>query len=201
MREVAIVGAGMTPFAEHFSLGIKDLLPMAFAECAASVDKGLAVADIQAAWFGELTTTDGFPSGILADSCGLLDIPVTHVENACATGQDTLRNAIFAVSSGYVDVALVVGADKVRETSARTTFWEWMGMTRDMAWDYPLGLVAPANFAPHVRRDLHEAPAPGTHLAMIAVKNHHHATTNPKAQLRNEITVEQLLNAPMVVEP
>ena len=49
MREVAIVGAGMTPFAEHFSLGIKDLLPMAFAECAASVDKGLDVADIQAA--------------------------------------------------------------------------------------------------------------------------------------------------------
>jgi hypothetical protein len=47
MREVAIVGAGMTPFAEHFSLGIKDLLPMAFAECAASVDKGLEVADIQ----------------------------------------------------------------------------------------------------------------------------------------------------------
>lgn len=66
MREVTIVGAGMTPFAEHFSLGIKDLLPMAFAECAASVDKGLAVADIQAAWFGELSTTDGFPSGILA---------------------------------------------------------------------------------------------------------------------------------------
>src|ERR1700733_13790512 len=73
MRKVAIVGAGMTPFAEHFSLGIKDLLPMAFAECAASVDKGLEVGDIQAAWFGELSTTDGFPSGILADTCGLLE--------------------------------------------------------------------------------------------------------------------------------
>ena len=82
--------------------------------------------------------------------------------NACATGQDALRNAVFGVASGYVDVALVVGADKVRETSARSTFWDWMAMTRDMAWDYPLGLVAPANFALHVRRYLHEAPATGS---------------------------------------
>ena len=71
----------------------------------------------------------------------------------------------MGVASGYFDVALVVGADKVRETSARTTFWEWMAMTRDMAWDYPLGLVAPANFALHVARYLHEAPATREHLA------------------------------------
>ena len=201
MRRVAIVGAGMTPFAEHFDLGIKELLPMAVSEMERSVDNGLDRADIDAAWFGELATTDGFPAGILADSCGLLDIPVTHVENACATGQDALRNAVFGVASGYLDVALVVGADKVRETSARSTFWDWMGMTRDMAWDYPLGLVAPANFALHVRRYLHEAPATREHLAMIAVKNHHHAMSNPKAHLHQEITVEQVLGAPMVVEP
>jgi len=201
MRRVAIVGAGMTPFGEHFALGIKDLLPMAVSEMARSVDKGLDRSAIEAAWFGELTPTDGFPAGVLADSCGLLDIPVSHVENACATGQDALRNAIFGVASGHVDVALVVGADKVRETSARTTFWDWMGMTRDMAWDYPLGLVAPANFALHVQRYLHEAPATREHLAMIAVKNHQHALTNPKAHLRQEITVEQVLSAPVVVEP
>ncbi|MCW2903684.1 MAG: putative acetyl-CoA acetyltransferase [Streptosporangiaceae bacterium] len=201
MRRVAVAGAGMTAFGEHFGLGIKDLLPMAVSEMAASVDKGLKRAEIEAAWFGALTTTDGFPSGILADSCGLLDIPVTRVENACATGNDAVRNATFAVGSGAVDVALVVGADKVRESSARNTFWEWAGLTRDMAWDYPLGLVAPANFALHVARYLHESPATREHLAMVAVKNHRHALSNPKAQLRFEITVEQALNAPMVVEP
>ncbi|MDX6342020.1 MAG: acetyl-CoA C-acetyltransferase, partial [Trebonia sp.] len=201
MREVAIVGAGMTPFAEHFSLGLKDLLPMAFAECAASVDKGLNVADIQAAWFGELSTTDGFPSGILADTCGLLDVPVTHVENACATGNDAVRNAVMGIASGFYDVVLVMGADKVRESASKDTFWEWAAMTRDMAWDYPLGLVAPANFALHVARYLHESPATREHMAMVAVKNHHHAVSNPKAQLRFDITVEQVLNAPVVVEP
>jgi acetyl-CoA C-acetyltransferase len=201
MRRVAIVGAGMTAFKEHFDLGIKDLVPMAVSEMAASVDKGLDRSDIQAAWFGELTTTDGFPSGILADSCDLLDIPVTRVENACATGNDAVRNATYAVASGAFDVALVVGADKVRESSARSTFWEWAKLTRDVAWDYPVGLVAPANFALHAARYLHESPATREHLAMVAVKNHKHALPNPKAQLRYEITIEQVLNAPTVVAP
>ena len=121
--------------------------------------------ELEAAWFGELTTTDGFPAGVLADSCGLLDIPVTRVENQCATGNDALRNALYAVGSGYVDVALVVGADKTREIAAAATFWDWMGMARDMAWDYPLGLIAPASFALHVARYMHEYGATKEHLA------------------------------------
>ncbi|MCX2931656.1 beta-ketoacyl synthase N-terminal-like domain-containing protein [Mycobacterium sp. CVI_P3] len=201
MRHVAIVGAGMTTFAEHFELGIKDLIPMAYAECTARVDKGIDKSDIQAAWIGELSTTDGFPAGILADTLDLMNVPVTRVENACATGNDAIRNATMAIASGAYDVALVVGADKVRETSSDATFWEWSAMTRDTAWDYPLGLVAPANFALHVNRYLHESPATKEHMAMVAVKNHFHALNNPKAQLRYEITVEQVLAAPILVEP
>ena len=201
MRNVAIVGAGMTPFAEHFELGIKDLVPMAYAEVVANVDKGIQKSEIEAAWFGELSTTDGFPSGILADTLDLTDIPVTRIENACATGNDAIRNGTLAIASGLYDVVLVVGADKVRETSSNTTFWDWAAMTRDNAWDYPLGLVAPANFALHVMRYLHESPATKEHMAMVAVKNHFHAVTNPKAQLRYEITVEKALAAPIVVEP
>ena len=70
-----------------------------------------------------------------------------------------------------------------------------------MAWDYPIGVVAPANFALHVNRYLHESPATREHLAMVAVKNHHNGVSNPMAQLRYEITVEEVLNAPIVVEP
>jgi acetyl-CoA C-acetyltransferase len=201
MRKVAIVGAGMTPFAEHFALGIKDLLPMAFSECAASVDKGLSKSDLEAAWFGAMGTPDGFPSGILADALGLPDLPVTRVENSCATGNDAVRNALFGVASGAFDVALVMGADKVRETSTKDMLWEWEAMARDMAWDYPLGLVSPASFALHVKRYLHESPATREHMAMVAVKNHRHGVTNPKARLRFEITLEQALNAPIVVTP
>jgi acetyl-CoA C-acetyltransferase len=84
MRKVAIVGAGMTPWAEHFALDVKDLLPMAFADCAASVDEGLAETDLQATWFGATGTADGFPSGILADTLRPRDLPVTRVENSRA---------------------------------------------------------------------------------------------------------------------
>src|SRR6201991_4621213 len=201
MRKVAIVGAGMTAFGEHFALGIKDLLPMAFAECAASVDKGLQKADLQAAWFGAMGTADGFPSGILADTLGLPDLPVTRIENSCGTGHDAVRNALFGISSGAFDVALVMGADKLRDTTSADMLWEWEAMARDMGWDYPLGLVAPAGFALHVRRYMHESPATREHLAMVAVKNHRHGVNNPKARLRFEITVEQARAAPTVVTP
>ncbi|MGK8488491.1 thiolase C-terminal domain-containing protein [Nocardia asiatica] len=201
MRKVAIVGAGMTPFAEHFALGIQDLLLMAFADCAASVDKGLRTADLQAAWFGAMGTTGGFPAGVLADALDLPDLPVTHIDNSCATGNDAVRNALFAISSGAVDVALVIGADKLRETAQKDLLREWETLTRDNAWDYQLGLFAPAGFALHVNRYLYESSATREHLAMVAVKNHRHGARNPKARLRFEITLEQALAAPIVADP
>jgi acetyl-CoA C-acetyltransferase len=201
MRPVALVGAGMIPFGELFGEGIKDMVPQALHAALASVDKGMERSEVEAAWFGELQSTDGFAAGLLADSCGLLDIPVTHVENACATGNDALRNAVYAVGGGYFDVALVLGADKTREMSARSTLWEWIAMTRDKAWDFPLGLIAPANFALHVTRYLHETKATREHMAMVAVKNHANALQNPFAHLRFEVTVDQVLAAPIVVEP
>ncbi|WP_067680707.1 thiolase C-terminal domain-containing protein [Nocardia miyunensis] len=201
MRRVAVVGAGMTPFAEHFALGMKDLVPMAFAECLGGVDRGMPKSDVQAAWFGAMGNTDGFPAGILADALGMPDLPVTRVENSCATGNDAVRNALFGIASGACDVALVVGADKLRETAQKDMLWEWEAMARDMAWDYPLGLIAPAGFALHVSRYLHESPATREHLAMVAVKNHRHGVRNPKARLRFEITMAQALDAPTVAGP
>ncbi|WP_040871747.1 thiolase C-terminal domain-containing protein [Nocardia exalbida] len=201
MRKVAIVGAGMTPFAEHFALGIQDLLLMAFADCAASVDKGLRTTDLQAAWFGAIGTTGGFPAGVLADALDLPDLPVTHIDNSCATGHDAVRNALFAISSGAVDVALVIGADKLRETAQKDLLREWENLTRENAWDYQLGLFAPAGFALHVNRYLYESSATREHLAMVAVKNHRHGARNPKARLRFEITMEQALTAPIVADP
>jgi acetyl-CoA C-acetyltransferase len=201
MRGVAVVGAGMVPFGERFEQGMKELLPLALAKTLASVDKGMDKSELQAAWFGQLQTSDGHPAGVLADSCGLLDIPVTRIENQCATGNDAVRNATYAIASGAVDVALVIGADKTRETPVTATFWDWMGLARDRGWDYPLGLIAPANFALHVARYMHEYEVAPEHLAMVAVKNHHNAMTNPLAHLHQEITVEQVLAAPRVVGP
>lgn len=105
-------------------------------------------------------TPDGFPAGILADSLGLPDLPVTRIENSCATGNDTVRDALYGVASGTADVALMMGADKV-----------------------------------------HETPSTREHMAMVAVKNHRHGLSNPKARLRFEVTIDEVLAAPTVVTP
>lgn len=191
----------MIPFGERFDMGIKEMVAAAYTAAMGSVDKGMDRNDIQAAWFGELQTVDGFPSGLMADATGLLDIPVTRVENACATGNDAIRNAVLAVGSGHYDVALVIGADKIRDTSSRSTFWDWMRGNRDMAWDFPLGLIAPANFALHVTRYMHEYGLSREPQAMVAVKNHHNGMTNPYAHLRFEVSIEKVLSAPKVVDP
>lgn len=168
---------------------------------AGAVDKALGKANLSAAWFGAMGTADGFASGILADTQGLPDLPVTRIENSSATGYDAIRDALFAVASGAFDVALAMAADKLRDTTSVDMLWEWEAMARDMAWHYPLGWVAPAGFALHIRRYLHESPATEEHLATVAVKKHHHGVNNPRARLRFEITMEQALNAPTVVSP
>ncbi len=123
------------------------------------------------------------------------------MENSSATGNDAVRNALFGVASGAFDVALAIGADKLRDTTSKDMVWGWEAMSRDMEWDYPLGVVAPAGFALHAARYLHESPAAREHMAMVAVKNRRHGVKNPKVRLRFEITIDQVLSAPMVVTP
>lgn len=201
MREVAIVGAAMAPFGELEHLAFKDLVGDVVAEVVASTDEPLRRDDIGAAWMAELGTTDGFPAGILADAGGLDGIPITRVENACATGSAAIQQAVLALGAGYCDVALVFGGEKLREGTSADTFWEWMGQMRDRAWDYPLALIAPANFALHVQRYLHEYPAGPEHLALVAVKNHRNGARNPKAHLRFEVTIQQVMASPVVADP
>ena len=107
----------------------------------------------------------------------------------------------IAVVQRHVDVALVVGADKVRETSSRSTFWEWMGHDPRPGLGLPPRPRRPGQLRP-ARAPLPARVAGATreHMAMVAVKNHKHAVPNPKAQLRFEITIEQVLAAPMVVD-
>jgi len=149
MRPVAMVGAGMIPFGELFHLGMKEMLPAALGEALASVDNGLQPSDIDAVWFGQLQASDGHPAGVLADSCGLLEAPVTRVENQCATGNDAVRQATYAIASGYVDIALVIGCGQdARDLRLGYVLGTRMGLARDRAWDYPLGLIDPGELRP-----------------------------------------------------
>ena len=109
---VAIVGMGCTKFGERFDMGLDDLIIDASSQAfsAAGIDKDA----VDAYWFG--TAQSGMSGITLARPLQLEGKPVTRVENYCATGSDALRQAAYAVASGAYDVAMAIGAEKVKDS-------------------------------------------------------------------------------------
>ena len=197
-NKVAIVGMGCVKFGENFDKSIDDMMIDAVYE--AYADAGIESKDIQAAWLGQLW--GGHTGQILAAPLKLSYIPVTHTENACATGSEALRGACYAVAAGACDIALAVGVEKLKDTG-------YMGLpqTRPNAtWSYRLSaMTPPAGFALMATRYF-EKHALGVQkgkqlLAKIAVKNHFNGSMNPKAHFQKNITLEMALNAPMIAYP
>ncbi len=109
---VAIVGMGCTRFAEHWDKGLDDLIVEAAEDTFASA--GITKEDVDAYWFG--TAQSGMSGITLARPLQLQGKPITRVENYCTTGSEALRAAAYAVASGAYDVAMAVGAEKVKDS-------------------------------------------------------------------------------------
>lgn len=197
-NKVAIVGMGCVKFGENFDKSIDDMMIDAVHE--AYADAGIEQKDIQAAWLGQLW--GGHTGQILAAPLKLSYIPVTHTENACATGSEALRGACYAVASGVCDIALAVGVEKLKDTG-----YVGLPQTRPNAtWSYRLAaLTPPAGFAMMATRYFAENGLDVQQgkrlLSKIAVKNHHNGSLNPKAHFQKEITLETALRAPMIAYP
>jgi len=195
--KVAIIGAGCTKFGERWDVGVEDLLIEAVYE--AFEDAGVEPKEIQAAWIG--TSQSGARGETLSYPLKLEYIPVTRVENACATGTEAFRGACYAVAAGVYDIALAVGVEKTKDTG-----FAGLAETRPSTgtWTEP-SLPPPVQFALMATRYFHHyniSYEEGKRiLAMISVKNHHNGLLSPKAHLRREITLEQAINAPMIVWP
>ncbi|UCC59540.1 MAG: acetyl-CoA acetyltransferase, partial [Dehalococcoidia bacterium] len=111
--KVAIIGMGCTRFGELWDMGVEDLMLGASYE--AFEDAGIEPKDIDAAWVGNWLETSGVSGISLAGALRLQFIPVTRVENLCATGSETIRAAAYAVASGACDVGLAVGIEKLKD--------------------------------------------------------------------------------------
>ena len=199
--KIAIIGMGCTKFGERWELGVEDLLVEAAYE--AFEDAGIGPKEIQAAWIG--TVFSGL-SAITLSPLGLQYIPMTRVENMCATGTEALRAASYAILAGACDIALAIGVEKLKD--AGTTGVKGpaiVGDNPDGTAGIGPGYSAPASFAYMATRYFHDYklnPEEGkTLLAKIAVKNHHNGTLNPKAHFHNELTVEQVVKAPIIAWP
>jgi acetyl-CoA C-acetyltransferase len=199
--KVAIVGMGCTKFGERWDMGVEDLLVEAAYE--ALEDAGIQAGDVQAAWLG--TVFSGI-TAITMSPLGLQYIPMTRVENMCATGSEALRGAAYAVASGACDIALAIGVEKLKDSGQTGVKGpSIVGDNPDGSPGIGSGFSAPASFAYLGTRYFHQyglAPDHGKRLlAQIAVKNHHNGSLNPKAHFHNELTVDQVMNAPIVAWP
>jgi acetyl-CoA C-acetyltransferase len=200
--KVAILGMGCAKFGERWNDDASALMVEAYGE--AMTDAGIEDSRIDAAWLAvAFDAVNVGPSGIpLAMALRLPDIGVTKVENYCASGTEAFRAAVYAVASGACDIALALGAEKLKDTGYGGLPVRTRGTTFDM-----IGIVgsAPGNFAQLAaaycaehgveRGELKRA------MAHISVKSHANGAKNPKAHLRKPIDVDTVLNAPMIAEP
>jgi acetyl-CoA C-acetyltransferase len=200
--KVAIIGMGCSKFGERWDSGTDQLLAEAFDEALA--DARVERSQIEAAWFGSCIDSVNVGGSAIPASVALrLDgIPVTRVENMCATGTEALRAAAYAVASGAVDIALAIGAEKLKDAGYGGLPASFRGTFNDL-W-LPMG-SAPAGFAQLAagyrtkfqisKEELKRA------LAHVSWKSHQNGVLSPKAHLRKEVSMETILGAPMIAEP
>jgi len=205
-NKVAIIGMGCTKFGELWDKSAEDLIVEAFVE--ATEDAGIEKKDIQAAWFGthfeDVSTGRGGTA--LSTTLKLPFIPVTRVENFCATGSEALRGAAYAVAAGAYDITLALGVEKLKDVGyGGLPESAGIGLTGTLGRFISPNSTAPGSFAMMATRYFAQyglSPEEGKRtLAKISVKSHHNGSLNPKAHLRREVTVEQIMKAPIIAWP
>jgi acetyl-CoA acetyltransferase len=195
--KVFVAGIGVLPFGKHVERSVTSLA--VDAGLLALRDAGVAPRDIGMGFFANVLAPRLFGDSTLGQnvfaSLGMNRIPVVNVENACTSGSTAFHLACMAIRSGECDLALAIGAEKMCLPQ--------MGLlsSGNTDPDTLLGLVTPASFALRARRHMQEFGTTAQQMAQVAVKNRKHATLNPQAQFREPITLEQVLNSPLIADP
>lgn len=195
--KVAIVGMGCSKFGERWDCGIDDLMIEAAYE--AYEDAGVGPKDIEAVFYG-----NGFAHGVagtaVADTLKLSNIPIIRNENYCTSGHIALIEACMAVASGAYNVVMALGAEKLKDTG-----YAGLGAGRGMSPVLEARRTAPGSFALIATRYFEQYGLTyeegRTMLAKIAVKNHKNGMLSPKAHFHKEITIEDVLKAPIIATP
>ncbi len=194
---VAIVGMGCTRFGERWDASAADLLVDAAYQ--AYEDAGIDPKDIQAAWLG---TTTGSTGMVLSEPLRLQYIPITRVENACATASDAFRNACYSVAAGIYDIVMAIGVDKFKDSGIS-------GLGDGGAPGPSHAMVAestpPRQFAMLATTYFSRyglSFEEGKHMiGRVSWKSHQNGMRNKNAHFQREVSMETILNAPMVAWP
>jgi len=197
MREVDIIGVGMTAFGKHLDTTFIDLGAIPIFE--ALKDAGVKSSQIEIGFCSYALAGRLFGVSVAGQSifwqAGINRIPVVNVENACTSGSSAFHLAWANIAGGIYDMAVVVGVEKMIVPG--------FGLisSGDTELDTLEGLVTPASFAMRAACYMDRYGATAEQLARVAVKNRYHASLNEYAQFREPITVEDVLNSPMISDP
>lgn len=204
--KVAIVGMGCTKFGERWNADVKDLIAEAAYE--ACDDAGVDMKDIEAIWLGtwhgaQVNEGGGIPTGMLVSTALQTQyIPVTRVENACGTGAECLRGATYPVMAKAYDLVMALGVEKLKDSG-----FGGLGLVQSGRYEpvYGAYATAPGRYAmaatAYFAKYGLKADEGKRILAQISVKSHAYGAKNPRAHLKREVTVEQVLNAPIIAWP
>lgn len=202
--KVAIIGMGCTRFGERWDMSEEDLIVDAFTEAIA--DAGIEKKDIDASWFGSCfdEVNVGKSAITLPMTLKLPYIGATRVENFCASGTEAFRGAVYAVASGACDIALALGAEKLKDTGygGLPDFGTAMGTFNRL---FMPNATAPGSFALMATGYMSKYGVTPEQLKMglakISAKSHANGVLNPKAHLRKAVTVDQIMAAPIIAWP
>jgi len=198
MREVCVVGIGMTKFGELWTKSLRDI----FVEAALKAIDDAQVSKIDSMYVGSMTpglfVGQEHIGAFMADYLGVAPIPAMRIESACASGGFAFRQGFLDVASGMSDIVLVGGVEKMTD-GADVTYA--LSTAADQEYEVYQGITFPGLYAMIANAYFHRYNATRKHLAMVAVKNHHNGTMNPSAQFPAEITIDDVLNATMVADP
>jgi acetyl-CoA C-acetyltransferase len=200
MREVAVIGIGMTDFGEHWEVSLRDL----FVKAALEAIKDAGVDKLDSMYVGSMApglfTGQEHIGPLLADYLGQKNLPATRVESACASGGLAFRQGFIEVASGMSDFVLVSGVEKMTDVSgAQATYALATAADQDMEVFH--GATFPGLYAMMATHHMHKYGTTREDLALVAVKNHENGLLNPHAQFRMKVTAEQVIKAAKVADP
>lgn len=225
-QNVYIAGVGMTRFGKHLDRGLKSLAGEAIT--AALADAGIDKLQLDAAYVGTaaagtITGQVCIPGQVVLRELGIGKIPVINIENACASSSSAFVQACSMVTAGLHDMVLVVGMEKLYHADKERIFSVFGGcidLENEAAVFAQLNENAKRHgakvdvdtaggkrsvfmdiYATMARDYMVRSGATVEHFAMVSAKNSRHGSFNPKAQFRDQLSVEEILNAPLIADP
>ncbi len=198
MREVAIVGAGMTRFGELWQSSLRDL----FVEAADQALTEAGVDNLDGIYVGNMSggqfVGQEHLGPLMADHLGMSGVAATRVESACASGGIALRLAFMEVASGMSDLVLASGVEKMTDGADVTNI---LATAADQENEVYHGITFPGLYAMIANAYMSADGLTETDLSAVAVKSHYHGSMNPKAQFRRKVTLDQVMQSTMVADP